>query len=160
MLFDFATVGIFLILAFLFVLAALITSRLVAPHNPEASKISTYECGESTIGDSWIKFNNRFYIIALAFLLFDVEIVFIIPCALIFKQYAGTVTGVFILVEILVFVAILIAGLAYMWVKGDLDWVKTTEAIFGEATNDGGETLEPGSGDLRNQPPEKECVVE
>lgn len=125
MLFNFATVGIFLVSAYLFVFAALVFSRLVAPHKPLPEKITTYECGESPIGTSWVRFNNRFYIIALAFLLFDVEIVLILPCAVIFRQYAGSLTGWFIFMEILVFVVILIAGLAYMWVKGDLSWVKS-----------------------------------
>ena len=129
MLFDFATVGIFLALAYLFVLAALITSRLLAPHRPTPEKLATYECGEPPIGPSWIRFNNRFYIIALIFLLFDVEVVFILPCAVLFRPWAGTATGWFIFAEILVFVLILIGGLAYVWAKGDLIWVKNSYAL-------------------------------
>lgn len=126
MLFNFATVGIFLLLAFLFVFAALVTSRLLAPHHPTPKKLETYECGETAIGPSWIRFNNRFYLIALIFLLFDVEVVFILPCVVIFRGFAGLAEGWFILGEILVFVLILISGLAYAWAKGDLSWVKTT----------------------------------
>ena len=127
MLFDFATVGIFLILAYLFVLAALITSRLIAPHRPYPAKQVSYECGEPPIGPSWVRFNNRFYIIALVFLLFDVEVVFILPCAVIFRPAAGSAAGWFMVAELLVFVLILLAGLAYVWVKGDLSWVKTVQ---------------------------------
>jgi len=158
MLFDFAIVGIFLLLAYAFVFAALVTSRLVAPHNPYPKKLVTYECGEPPIGASWIRFNNRFYIIALVFLLFDVEVVFILPCAVVFREWAGTAIGWFILVEILVFVLILIAGLAYVWVKGDLNWVKTTRGVFGEEEVDvvriEGEKIESPV-----EAPEKECEV-
>ena len=132
MLFDFATVAVFLILAFLFVLAALVTSRLVAPHRPSPEKLETYECGEPPIGPSWIRFNNRFYIIALVFLLFDVEVVFILPCVVVFRGFAGLWQGWFIFSEILCFVLILIAGLAYAWAKGDLGWVKTSHAVPGD----------------------------
>ena len=159
MLFNFATVGIFLILAYLFVFAALVTSRIVAPHNPYKEKLTTYECGEPTVGSSWIRFNNRFYIIALAFLLFDVEIVFILPCAVIFRQYAGSLAGWFIFGEILIFILILIVGLAYMWVKKDLDWVKTTREPGGEVTGTVKvETIESKTGALLETPPEKECA--
>jgi NADH-quinone oxidoreductase subunit A len=132
MLFDFATIGVFLVLAYLFVLAALITSRLIAPHRPYPAKLMTYECGEPPIGPSWVRFNNRFYIIALVFLLFDVEVVFILPCAVIFRPLAGSRAGWFIFAELLVFVLILIAGLAYVWAKGDLNWVKTLRPGLGE----------------------------
>ena len=137
MLFDFATVGVFLVLAYLFVLAALITSRLVAPHRPDPAKLRTYECGEPTIGPSWVRFNNRFYIIALVFLLFDVEVVFILPCAVVFRAWAGRAEGWFIFAEILLFVLILVAGLAYVWAKGDLDWVKTTRLNAGGKSTSG-----------------------
>jgi len=132
MLFDFATVGVFLVLAYLFVLAALITSRLIAPHRPYPAKLQTYECGEPPIGPSWVRFNNRFYIIALVFLLFDVEVVLILPCAVVFRSFAGQAAGWFMVAEILVFVLILIAGLAYVWAKGDLNWVKTTRPLAGK----------------------------
>jgi len=132
MLFNFATVGIFLILAYLFVLAALVTSRLLAPHRPYPAKLATYECGEPPIGPSWVRFNNRFYIIALVFLLFDVEVVFILPCAVLFRAAAGSAAGWFMVAELLVFVLILLAGLAYVWVKGDLGWVKTMQPALSE----------------------------
>jgi len=127
MLFSFATVGVFLVLAVLFVLAALLTSRLVQPHNPYPEKETTYECGEPPFGSSWIRFNNRFYIIALIFLIFDVEVVFIFPCAVIFKSLVGAGRGSMALFEILVFVLILLAGLAYVWAKGDLQWIKSAQ---------------------------------
>ena len=133
MLFDFATIGVFLDLALLFVLAALITSRLVQPYNPYPEKSSTYECGEPPIGGSWIRFNNRFYIIAIIFIIFDVEVIFIFPCAVIFRELLGIGMGMWVLVEVLVFIGILLTGLAYVWARGDLQWIKTTRPVFGEA---------------------------
>ena len=132
MLFNFATVGIFLLLAVLFVLAALVFSRLIQPFNPYPEKNSTYECGEPPIGSSWIRFNNRFYIIALIFLIFDVEVIFIFPCAVVFRALLETGIGLTVSAEILIFVLILLAGLAYVWVRGDLQWIKTTRQVFGE----------------------------
>lgn len=132
MLFDFATIGVFLVLSFLFVFAALIASRIVQPFNPYPEKETTYECGESPVGGSWIRFNNRFYIIALIFIIFDVEVVFIFPCAVVFRELLSMGLGVWALVEIIVFVGILLAGLAYVWAKGDLQWIKTTRPVFGE----------------------------
>jgi len=163
MLFDFATIGIFLLLAYLFVLAALIASRFVAPHNPYPEKLVTYECGEPPIGDSWIKFNNRFYIIAIIFLIFDVEVVFIIPCAVVFKGFAGAAGGWVVFSEILIFVLVLIAGLAYVWAKEDLNWVKTTRFVSGagagEEVDIEGMKLEKSRGAIISVPPEKECKV-
>lgn len=159
MLFNFATVGAFLVLAFIFVFASLAASRLVAPHNPYPEKAVTYECGEPPIGPSWIRFNNRFYIIAMIFLLFDVEIVFILPCAVIFRSWAGGAVGWFIFLEIFIFVLILLGGLAYVWAKGDLSWVKTTHTPTEEeqVVSMDGEILPPSAGAIPAGPPEREC---
>lgn len=132
MLFNFATVGIFLALAFLFVFAALITSRLIQPYNPYPEKQTTYECGEPPIGSAWVRFNNRFYIIALIFLIFDVEVIFILPCAVIFKEWIKIGLGPLMIIEILLFIAVLLVGLGYVWAKGDLVWIKTSRRVFGE----------------------------
>lgn len=94
-------------------------SRLLQPRNPHPMKLSTYECGELPEGDSWIQFNIRFYVIALVFLIFEVEIVFLFPWAVVFKQL-----GMFAFVEMMIFVFILLVGLAYVWAKGDLEWDK------------------------------------
>jgi len=119
MLVDFASILIFLIFSGLFVGVTLIMSRIVQPRNPHPVKLSTYECGEIAEGDSWIQFNIRFYVIALIFLIFEVEIVFLFPWAVVFKNL-----GTFAFVEMMVFVFILLVGLAYVWVKGDLEWDK------------------------------------
>ncbi len=87
--------------------------------NKGGEKLDSYECGEVPEGSAWVKFNIRFYIIALAFLIFDVEILFMFPWAVIYKSM-----GVVGLIKMLIFMVILLMGFIYMWVKGDLDWVK------------------------------------
>ncbi|RMF62974.1 MAG: NADH-quinone oxidoreductase subunit A [Calditrichaeota bacterium] len=119
MLFDFGAILVFLIFGALFVGGNLILSRIIQTRNPHPVKISTYECGELPEGQSWIQFNIRFYVIALAFLIFEVEIVFLFPWAVVFKDLGG-----FAFVEMMIFVAILLVGLAYLWAKGDLEWDK------------------------------------
>jgi NADH-quinone oxidoreductase subunit A len=119
MLSNFATILVFLIFGALFVLINLLLSRLIQIRNPHPMKLSTYECGELPEGDSWIKFNIRFYVVALAFLIFEVEIVFLFPWAVVFKSL-----GSFAFVEMMIFVFILLVGLAYLWAKGDLEWDK------------------------------------
>jgi NADH-quinone oxidoreductase subunit A len=119
MFFDFVTAFIFLIVGAAFVGVNLAVSRLLQPRHPTAIKLSTYECGELPVGQSWIQFNNRFYVIALVFLIFDVEIAFLFPWAVVFKDL-----GLFAFIEAIIFIAILLVGLAYVWRKGDLEWDK------------------------------------
>lgn len=119
MLTNFASALVFLVFGALFVLMNVMLSRLLQPRNPHPMKLSTYECGELPEGDSWIQFNIRFYVIALVFLIFEVEIVFLFPWAVVFKQL-----GMFAFVEMMIFVFILLVGLAYVWAKGDLEWDK------------------------------------
>ena len=124
MYFQFANVLVFFVLTFLFVGALLALAGLLRPANPEPLKLTTYECGEPPTGGAWINFNIRFYLIALIFVIFDVEIAFIYPVAAVFKQWVKDGRGVFALTEISVVLAILFVGLAYVWVKGDLEWLK------------------------------------
>ena len=92
-------------------------------------KNSSYECGEEPTGSSWVQLNSRFYVIALIFLLFDVEMVFVFPWATVFGSHQliaeDSRWGWFSLIEMFVFMSILILGLVYVWVKGDLQWIKT-----------------------------------
>lgn len=124
MYFQFANVLVFFVLTFVFVGALLGLASILRPDNPEALKLTTYECGEPPTGGAWINFNIRFYLIALIFVIFDVEIAFIYPVAAVFKQWVNNGRGVFALVEIGLFLGILFVGLAYVWAKGDLDWLK------------------------------------
>lgn len=84
----------------------------------------SYECGEVPEGSAWVKFNVRFYVIALIFIIFDVEVIFLFPWAVIFQELSANGLGLLAFVEMFIFVLILIVGFAYVWVKGDLDWVK------------------------------------
>ena len=98
---------------------------LLRPSNPHPGKLATYECGEPPSGPAWINFNIRFYLIALVFVIFDVELAFIYPVAAVFRDWVVTRgQGLFALVELAVFVGILAVGLVYVWAKGDLQWLK------------------------------------
>ena len=116
---DFGTVFFAVILGIVMVAIPLVISWLVAPSNKTKDKLDTYECGEEAEGSAWLQFNIRFYIIALIFLIFDVEVVFLFPWAVVFKEM-----GLLALIEMGIILLILITGLAYVWVKSDLDWVK------------------------------------
>lgn len=117
MLFDFANVLLFLIFGVLFAGGNLILSRIIQTRNAHPGKLTTYECGEIPVGGGWLQFNIRFYVVALVFLIFDVEIIFLFPWAVVFKEL-----GMFAFVEMMIFVFILLIGLAYVWAKGDLEW--------------------------------------
>jgi NADH-quinone oxidoreductase subunit A len=125
---SFGPIFIFFLTGTLFVAAALIASRLLAPHRPNPVKNSTYECGEMPVGSPWIRFNTRFYVIALIFLVFDVEVLFLFPWAMVLKKM-----GLLAWVDMAVFIAILVVGLAYVWGKGDLDWVRPKGSSAGAA---------------------------
>jgi NADH-quinone oxidoreductase subunit A len=116
--FNFGNAFIFLLFGATFVVISLFLSSLIRPSTPSAQKQSTYECGEVPLGDSWIQFNLRFYVIALIFLIFEVEVIFMFPWAVVLKPI-----GAYALVEMMIFLGILLVGFAYVWRKGDLDWV-------------------------------------
>ena len=113
---DFAAVLVFFIVGFLFLLALLVAGSLIRPNAPSAEKRIPYECGITPIGPPWIQFNIRFYTIALIFLIFDVEIAMLYPCAVLVREIPGVV-----LVDMLVFIGVLLVGLAYLWAQGDLE---------------------------------------
>jgi NADH:ubiquinone oxidoreductase subunit 3 (subunit A) len=116
---SFFPVFLFLGAAGVLVYIILFLSRLLAPHRPNPTKLSTYECGEVARGISWIRFNSRFYIIALIFIIFDVEVIFLYPWAVVYRHL-----GLWAWLEMAFFLLILLAGLAYVWVKGDLEWIR------------------------------------
>ncbi len=119
MLTEFSHVFAFLILAVLFVAGGLVTSKILRPRNPNKFKLASYECGEDSIGGAWVKFNIRYYVVALIFILFDVEILFLFPWAIVFKAM-----GWFAVAEMFTFIGILLVGYIYVWAKGDLDWAR------------------------------------
>ena len=118
MLNDWLFIGVFLVLAPLFPALALIIPRIVAPRKPNPLKSQTYECGIETVGNTWVQFRVQYYIFALIFLVFDVELVFLFPWAVAFGQLP-----LFAVLEGVLFLLILIAGLVYAWRKGALEWV-------------------------------------
>jgi len=113
---EFGKVFIFLLVGVVFVVLGFLTSRLIRPHRPNPEKLTSYECGEEPVGTAWIQFNIRFYVVALIFIIFDVELLFLFPWSTVFKGI-----GPLALIEALV--GILAVGLAYAWAKGDLEWV-------------------------------------
>lgn len=121
------------IMGILLVCVTVFLAKVLSPNKPNPIKLSTYECGEETTGSSWVQFNPRFYVIALVFLLFDVELIFVFPWATVFGQYeliqADSRWGWFTLIEMGIFLAILILGLVYVWVRGDLNWIKPKHTI-------------------------------
>jgi NADH-quinone oxidoreductase subunit A len=100
---------------------------LLRPKVDEDAKLGVYECGETPIHQAWFNFNPRFYIVALIFLIFDVEVAFTYPVAVVFKRWVEEGAGYVALFEIALFVGILAIGLAYIWVKGDLEWVRRSK---------------------------------
>jgi NADH-quinone oxidoreductase subunit A len=127
MYFEFTAVLVFMALGTAFLVGGLVFGWLVRPSNPSSEKSTIYECGEPTIGSAWIRFNSRFYTIALVYLLFDVEVVILVPTALVLRELAGSGKGFASLVALLVFIAILALGLAYEWFNGNLNWISTTD---------------------------------
>ncbi len=115
---QYLSVLIFLAAGTGIVLVTFFISRLFRPSHPYTEKTVNYECAEKPIGNSWIRFNNRFYIFALIFVIFDVEVIFLFPWAVAFSQL-----GLFALFEMIVFILILFFGIFYAWKKGVLKWV-------------------------------------
>lgn len=113
-----------------FILISLLVSKLLRPNRPNPEKNTSYESGEDALGSSWPQLNSRFYVLALIFLLFEIEIIVMFLWVPVFtdktlmSETAGR-WGWFSLVEIFIFVAVLGVGLAYAWVNGHLDWLKS-----------------------------------
>ena len=117
---DYLPIIIFTVLAAALIGLPLVLQHLLSPRsNKGGDKLTSYECGELPEGSAWVKFNIRFYVIALIFLIFDVEIVFLFPWAVVYNEL-----GLLAFIEAFLFVLILLVGFIYVWVKGDLDWVK------------------------------------
>ena len=125
MLFNYANVFIFIILGLMMTLVIIMVSRALAPRKQDTpDKYISYECGERPVGSAWVLFNFRFYTVALAFLIFEIELILIFPCVLVFRKWLGLDWGYLALAEILLFAGILFLGLVYMWNRGDLKWSK------------------------------------
>ena len=122
----YAAVLAFLVVAIAFLAVNLLVWKVIRPSRFSEEKLTTYECGENPVGSAWIQFNIRFYVFALIFIIFDVEAVFLLPWAVVFRKLAQE-QGMLPYVEGLVFIAILVVALAYVWRKGDLEWVRAED---------------------------------
>ncbi|MCU0429757.1 MAG: NADH-quinone oxidoreductase subunit A [Cytophagaceae bacterium] len=125
----FGGILIFILGGIAFVLLVVGIARMIRPNRPDENKLSPYECGEDPVGNVWTNFNVRFYLVALLFLLFEVELVLLFPWAVLFSDAESLATfgtsWIWIsITEITLFLGMLIAGLAYAWRKGYLAWVK------------------------------------
>ncbi len=122
--FHFANVLLFSATAVMFVFGSLLAGHFLRPNAPNREKGMIYECGEKPIGQAWFNFNPRFYLIALVFVIFEVEIAFMFPVASVYRSFIERGQGLLAFGEISLFVVILAVGLAYVWAMGDLEWVK------------------------------------
>jgi NADH-quinone oxidoreductase subunit A len=114
---DYTFIGIFVVLTLLLPIAALGAAFVVRPRQPNPVKSSTYECGIETIGDTWVQFKAQYYIYALVYVIFDIEVAFLLPWAVAYNQLTW-----FALVEAFLFIFILALGLLWAWRKGALRW--------------------------------------
>jgi len=117
MLTEFGKILIFILLAIIFVVITLFVAKLIRPNRPTTEKLKTYECGENPEGSPWVKFNIRFYVVALIFLIFDVEVILLFPWALSYRE-----NGLYGFAVGIIFLLVLGLGMAYEWRKGDLEW--------------------------------------
>jgi NADH:ubiquinone oxidoreductase subunit 3 (subunit A) len=122
MLAGYSGVLAFIVVALGFLVVNLLVWKVLRPSRFSEEKLTTYECGENPTGSAWVQFNIRFYVFALIFIIFDVEAVFLLPWAVVFRDL-----GLLAFVEGLVFIAILAVALAYVWRKGDLEWVRAED---------------------------------
>jgi len=144
MLFNFSAVIVFALVSVAFIFGNLLLGYLARPSRPGKEKMLIYECGEPTIGNPWIRYNIRFYTIALVYLIFDVEVVFLFPAVLVLKELRALA-----LLEIVTFVVILAVGLVYAWRYGNLNWVaaeKPSEEPATSEVKDGIQEVNLGAG--------------
>jgi len=114
---NYTFIGLFFLMATVFAALPLVAARIFRPRKPSPGKQDPYECGMPKVGDAWIQFKIQYYLYALVFIVFDVEVVLIFPWAVVFKQL-----GIFAFIEMAIFLAILFLGLIYVWKKRDLEW--------------------------------------
>ncbi|HOJ38749.1 MAG TPA: NADH-quinone oxidoreductase subunit A [Ignavibacteriales bacterium] len=119
MITEFGKIFLFMLIAVILVVGGVLIAFLIRPSKKTYEKQLTYECGEDPVGTPWNKFNIRFYVTALIFLIFDVEVVLLFPWAIQFKQYglAGLLIGI-------IFIVLLGVGMLYEVAKGDINWDK------------------------------------
>lgn len=127
-LMEYAPIAIMFLVAFGFAVSQLLVTQLIGPRKRTATKLMPYECGKDPVGGARDRFSIKFYTVAVIFLLFDIEVLFIIPFAVAFKsllqqeQITGIAFGTIAFIEIMVFIATLVVGYIYVWKKGTFDW--------------------------------------
>jgi len=127
-LMDYAPIAVMFLIAAGFAASQLLVTELIGPKKRTAIKLMPYECGKDPVGSAHDKYSVKFYTVAVIFLLFDIEVLFIMPFAVAFKsllseeKMSGIAFGTIALIEILVFIATLIVGYIYVWKKGIFDW--------------------------------------
>jgi len=122
---GFITIFWYLVVAGLTVPLMLLVGALLRPRQRNVGRSgAAYECGEDPVGSPWVKFNIRFYLVAIVFIIFDVEIAALFPVATLYKKAVESGSAGLVFAEIFAFVGLLLLGLMYCWVRGDLDWVK------------------------------------
>jgi len=120
----YGNIFVFFASALLFVLLIMSLVKIVAPRRPSRAKNATYECGEEPVGSGWLNFNARFYLIAILFIIFDVEIVLVFPVVVRFRDQLAGGNGAVVFAELFLFAAVLFLGLVYSWKNGYLEWLR------------------------------------
>jgi len=125
---DYLPIALMFLVAFGFAASQLLVTQLIGPRKRTATKLMPYECGKDPIGGARDKFSVKFYTVAVVFLLFDIEVLFMVPFAVAFKSLiaaeasSGVYYGTVALIEILIFISTLVVGYIYVWRKGTFDW--------------------------------------
>jgi NADH-quinone oxidoreductase subunit A len=129
--FQFGAVLAFAAVAVGFVLATLTIFKVIRPAFPEPDKAMIYECGEKPIGQAWFNFNPRFYLVALVFVIFEVDIALTFPVVVVYRDWVAHSPrmGWIAFVELFLFTAILVVGLVWVWAHGDLEWMKKVAVV-------------------------------
>lgn len=125
---DYAPIGVMFLVAIGFAMSQLLVTQLIGPRKRTATKLMPYECGKDPVGSARERFSIKFYTVAVIFLLFDIEVLFMVPFAVAFKQLlqmqqvTSISYGTIAFIEILIFIATLVIGYIYVWKKGTFDW--------------------------------------
>ena len=139
-----------------FIFVHLVAGKFIRPSKMDAEKGTIYECGEPTIGSAWVQFDLRFYVVALLFVVFDVEMAFFFPWAVVFGQAINAADAgsrdaqrlaMIAFFDVLFFFGVLLVGYAYLWRRGDLDWVRSLAA----QRKDSGPMTKNESGSIKDE---------
>ncbi|MBK7706433.1 MAG: NADH-quinone oxidoreductase subunit A [Acidobacteria bacterium] len=127
-LMDYAPIGVMFLIAMGFAASQLLVTQLIGPRKRTATKLMPYECGKDPVGSARERYSIKFYTVAVIFLLFDIEVLFMVPFAVAFKELlaqqkiSGIAFGTIAFIEILIFIGTLVVGYIYVWKKGTFDW--------------------------------------